>query len=127
MIKRFLPAIIWMAVIFYFSSQQTSGFVANEPTLRFYLLKSFHVTEYAILGMLLFNAFRKFKFSILIAYLYAVSDEIHQYFVPGRNSRFTDTLIDLAGILIGSLVLKIVLNWICETPLVSFFCPSRKK
>ena len=127
MIKRFLPALIWMAIIFYFSSQQTTGFVASVPTLRFYLLKSFHVTEYAILSILLFSGFRKYRFSITMAYLYAITDEVHQYFVPGRTSRFTDTLIDLGGILIGSLLLKIMLNWICETPLASFFCPSRKK
>ena len=127
MIKRFLPALIWMAVIFYFSSQPTAGVITEEPTLRFYIFKSFHIIEYGVLGILFFNAFRKFKFSIPLAYLYGVSDEIHQIFTPGRTSRFTDTLIDLGGILIGSLVLKIVLNWICETPLASFFCPPRKK
>jgi VanZ family protein len=125
--KRFLPALIWMVIIFYFSSRPTASFVADQPVLRFYLLKSFHIVEYAILAILLFFGYKKFKFSIPIAYLYAVSDEIHQYFVPGRSCRFTDTLIDLGGILIGSMLLKIVLNWICETTLASFFCSSRKK
>lgn len=125
--KRFLPALIWMAIIFFFSSRPTVGFVADQPLLRFYLLKSFHLIEYAILAIFLFYGYQKFRFSIISAYLYAISDEIHQYFIPGRSSRFTDTLIDLGGILIGSLLLKIMLNWICETSLVSFFRPSRKK
>lgn len=127
MIRRFLPLIVWMAVIFFFSSQQTSGFVSDQPTVRFYLLKSFHVIEYTILSLLSYNAFRKFKFSLTVSYLYAVSDEIHQFFVPGRSSRFTDTLIDLAGILIGYVLIKIMLNWICESSLVSFLRSPRKK
>jgi len=116
-----------MIIIFYFSSRSTVNFISDQPTLRFYLLKFFHVTEYAVLVVLLYNGFKKFKYSIITAYLYAISDEIHQYFVSGRSSRFTDTLIDLGGILIGSLLLKIMLNWICETFLASFFHSSRKK
>lgn len=38
---------------------------------------------------------------LLIGFLYAVSDEIHQYFVPGRAMQARDVLIDTAGVLLG--------------------------
>lgn len=102
---RFLPSIIWMGVIFYFSSRSTTGIGTNE-TNRFLILKSFHLIEYATLAFLLLLAVSKNKLVILIGYLYAISDEIHQFFIPGRTSRFRDTLIDLIGILIGILIFQ---------------------
>lgn len=100
---RFIPSIIWMSVIFYFSSRSTTGIGTNE-TDRFLILKSFHLIEYAILAALLLFAIYKKKLVVFIAYLYAISDEIHQSFIPGRTSRFRDTLIDLIGIFIGLLI-----------------------
>ena len=38
-----------------------------------------------------------FLITIAICFLYAVSDEIHQYFVPGRACRLFDVLIDTSG------------------------------
>lgn len=38
-----------------------------------------------------------FLITILICFLYAVSDEIHQYFVPGRACRIFDVTIDTLG------------------------------
>ncbi len=110
-IIRFLPALIWMLVIFYFSSRQTTGIGGNSYWFRFFILKSFHLIEYCFLFLLISFAFNfKLNFiSILIAYLYAVSDEIHQSLIPGRMPKFTDTLIDLLGILIGFLILKYIL------------------
>ena len=46
----------------------------------------------------------------LIAVLYAVSDEIHQMFVPGRSCQFTDIIIDACGGLIGALLLFLILS-----------------
>ncbi|MDD2225086.1 MAG: VanZ family protein [Candidatus Shapirobacteria bacterium] len=104
-IIRFIPSIIWMSVIFYFSSRQTTGIGGTNETNRFLILKSFHLIEYAFLAGLLSLAIFKKKWVILIAYLYAISDEIHQSFVPGRTSRLRDTLIDLIGILIGIFII----------------------
>jgi VanZ family protein len=63
-----------------------------------------------IFTYLLFFAFRKIKPSFLIAYLYSFSDEFHQYFVPGRTARLRDTFFDLAGIIIGFLIIKFLLK-----------------
>ncbi len=47
--------------------------------------------------------------TLLTGFIYASSDEIHQYFVSGRDARFTDVLIDTAGILTGIIIYLIVL------------------
>lgn len=84
----------------------TTGFV---KAFRFFLRKSAHLGEYFVLGLLVMNAmktsqvpaFKGFIISVLICVLYAVSDEIHQYFVPGREAQVSDVLIDSVGALGG--------------------------
>ena len=107
---RFLPAIVWMAVIYYFSSLSTTG-IGTNATDRFLILKSFHLIEYAVLAVLFSIAIYNKKIVIFITYLYAISDEIHQYFIPGRTGRFRDTLIDLIGILIGIFIFNKIFSF----------------
>jgi VanZ family protein len=109
-IIKFLPAVIWMMIIYYFSSIPTTSVVGTD-TQRFIILKSFHLIEYAVLGILLYFAYKKYRYTIISAYLYAISDELHQSFTPGRNCRFTDTLFDLVGILIGLFFINRLLNY----------------
>ncbi len=94
-----------MAVIFFFSTRQTAD-ILPETVPHFIFFKSLHLIEYAILAILLFFALLKEKKTIIFAYLYALSDEIHQTFVAGRSGRFKDTFIDLIGIIIGLYILK---------------------
>ncbi len=73
--------------------------------------KMAHATEYAILGFLLTGSYadgsRKRKKIVLlpaaIGSLYAVSDELHQMFVPGRSCEIRDMLIDSCGVIAGTL------------------------
>lgn len=66
-----------------------------------------HFTIYFILGILLFiylkdyNINRPFIYSLLICFIYAITDEIHQYFVIGRYCFFIDVLIDSIGSITG--------------------------
>ncbi len=73
--------------------------------------KCAHFSIYAALGFLLSFTFGKRKLlsdgtymALLIAFIYACTDELHQYFVPGRSCQFTDVLIDTSGAVIGILV-----------------------
>lgn len=75
-----------------------------------------HGTEYAMLAILTFAAigdFIKSKIRVGIAWgwatLYAVTDEIHQLFVPGRSGQFTDVCIDSAGAWVGVLFCVLVM------------------
>ena len=75
--------------------------------------KTAHFAEYAALGFLLTSVFVSFglktklniPLSFIIGSLYAVSDEIHQYFVPGRSCQVSDILLDSAGVIAGILFL----------------------
>jgi VanZ family protein len=75
-------------------------------TIHFAVRKAGHVVEYAILGVLLFRAIRgeqtgwKWQWAIsaiIIAGLYAATDEWHQSFVPSRTPSVWDVLIDTTG------------------------------
>lgn len=73
--------------------------------------KSAHFSIFAALGFCASCAAgRRRLLSILtgavlgFCFLYACSDELHQYFVPGRACRFTDVLIDTSGAVLGTLV-----------------------
>ena len=75
--------------------------------------KTAHATEYAILAVLVFLAIpyrgkRSYLLSLCITVAYAISDEIHQYFVPGRACMITDVVIDSCGALVGLLIIFLV-------------------
>lgn len=79
-----------------------------------FVRKTAHFTEYFILSFLLFKAYfnaeklkKTFISATVTAVLYSVSDEIHQYFIPGRAMRFSDVLIDSAGIFAAAALLYI--------------------
>jgi VanZ family protein len=104
--KKYIPAILWMILIFYMSSRPTDVIVLPS-TQRFLFFKSLHLIEYAILFIFVQFAIKKNSLSMAISYFYAITDEFHQSFIPGRSGQFSDTLIDLIGILIGLIILKI--------------------
>ncbi|MBI2464928.1 VanZ family protein [Candidatus Shapirobacteria bacterium] len=104
---KFIPAILWMSFIFYLSSRSTAG-VGYTGFERFLLFKTLHLIEYAVLAILIYYPLKKYPPAIVYSYLYAITDEIHQGFTPGRGPKFTDTLIDLAGILIGVFILRLI-------------------
>jgi VanZ family protein len=73
--------------------------------------KTAHFTEFLILGILVFLTFRAFEIKniywmILLCFIYACSDEIHQLFVVGRDGNIIDVLIDCFGSIIAILVLN---------------------
>lgn len=135
--------IIWMLVIFNFSSQNgpkstktsdvVTSMVVNVTTSvtnkdipreevkkkvedsTFLVRKTAHFTEYLILGILVLQLLsdytkinkRMLIVSLIICYLYAVSDEVHQIFISGRTAKVLDTFIDGAGSLVGITIYSI--------------------
>ncbi len=88
----------------------------DREIYSFIIRKTAHFTEYFILGLLLFKGFfsegklkKAFVVSFFAGLLYAVSDEIHQYFIPGREMRAFDVFIDSLGVIAG-LGLSLVFN-----------------
>lgn len=79
-----------------------------QPIVR----KCAHLSIYTVGGILLFlfvNTYQiplknKIIYAIIIGTIYAITDEIHQVFVPGRGPGIIDVLIDTAGVTIGTII-----------------------
>jgi VanZ family protein len=129
-LARWLPVVVWAAVISALSSDAFSG----EHTSRFLrpileallpgahphtldavhaaLRKAAHFTEYAILGALLVRALRgedatPLRAALLaaaLATLWAAGDELRQTFVPSRVGAIGDVGIDALGAVAGVVV-----------------------
>jgi len=65
----------------------------------------FHFTLYFFYGISAYLFFRNARNSIIFASIYAASDELHQYFVPGRSCDPMDLMVDIAGIILGTLLI----------------------
>jgi len=100
-LARWGPVVVWAAVIFAFSSvpSLSSGLGTWDLVLR----KAAHVVEFAVLGGLLARALPSLGWAIALGSLYAVTDEVHQVFVPGRHGSPLDWGLDTAGVVAGAL------------------------
>jgi VanZ family protein len=113
-ISSWILVFLWSALIFYLS---------NIPYLRieqlgfldFVLRKIAHITEYTVLFILYIRAFKDttkladtkvYLLSIVFSIIYAITDEIHQSFVPGRSCNFFDLLFYTTGVVLGSVIYK---------------------
>ncbi len=134
--KYWFPVILWVGFTYWmstggFASANTSAIV--EPILRFLMpnisetevalihaaiRKLAHLTEYFILGLLLFRAFgsdspdmkalRWVFYSLLAVMLFAAGDELHQSFVATRTASLVDVGIDALG---GFLATCAIILW----------------
>lgn len=130
-IVSWILVLIWMVLIFYLSAQVAaesdhlslgitqiiistiesvmSGIDVGSILSNHLVRKSAHFFAYLTLGILVINALTQSGFpgkgrgaiAWGISVLYAVSDEVHQLFVPGRSGQIKDVLIDSAGAMVG--------------------------
>ena len=90
------------------------GFHGNIWILNRIVRKLAHLTEFTILGSVLYAILRRYITygtvikTIGLGMLIACLDEFIQLFSPGRSSQFSDILIDTVGVVIGILVVKLV-------------------
>jgi VanZ family protein len=132
-LKYWLPLLIWIGVIFVgstsvMSAEHTSRYIVPfllwlkpgmSPTAIWTTLvvarKCVHVTEYAVLALLLWRALRSvpalrtktlmiFGATLLGCALFAATDEFHQTFIKSRTPSVRDVLLDVAGALLGLLI-----------------------
>ena len=108
-----VPVALYAGAIFYLSAQSHP-----EDQLPSFLLKDvsdkvLHAVEYGILGLLCYRAFRwaagpavaqqAVVLAIVTASVYGITDEVHQFFVPFRESSWLDWLADTIGAAIGGI------------------------
>ena len=132
-VKYWLPLLIWLGVIFVgstsvMSAEHTSRYIVPfllwlKPgmspeaiwTILVVTRKCAHVTEYAVLALLLWRALRSvptlhaktllvFGAALFGCALFAASDEFHQTFVKSRTPSVRDILLDTGGALLGLLI-----------------------
>ena len=134
--------LFWMLIIFNLSSQVVDesnklstgvaevivetvekvvpGYDLNIREFNHFLRKNAHFIAYLMLGILVMHALRgsgvkrvkAFVLAIGICFLYAVSDEVQQLFVPGRDGQAMDVLIDSIGSTVGVGVYLLILKTI---------------
>lgn len=125
-IMLWILTVLCMAAIFYFSSQpavQSSGqssavtlllqrLLHTEAITNHMVRKTAHFIEFAGLGFLTtysaYVSFNKMYLGVIIASLYAATDEIHQIFVDGRSCQLTDWMLDTVGIITGALIFSAI-------------------
>jgi len=111
-ILRWLPALAVMVVIFGFSSIPSR----EMPNFGFWdmvVKKGAHMLGYGLLAMAIWYGLRfdkrRWWLAILLAVLYAISDEYHQSFVPGRHPSWVDVLLFDGG---GAAIVVGLASWL---------------
>ncbi len=108
---RFISIVLdWLSITI---PPQNLGLINNL------LRKSTHLTEYAVLAVFLYNTLKPVGdpswsrkaalWALLASECYALTDEFHQAFVPGRHSSLFDCAIDTTGAFLGLVVLSNVI------------------
>lgn len=105
-LSAYLPILLWSGFIFFLSSQKT----LPGPDLYawdFVFKKTAHVFVYFVLMLLTHRAVYKLHIknvfwaslvAVMLSVVYAMTDEFHQSFVPGRSGTLRDLLYDMLGI-----------------------------
>ena len=98
--------ILTMIFIFYISSLETVSTLSNLS----YRAEIYHIGIYCALTLFMMIALSEggvkkhlFFWAIFFTFIYAVSDELHQIFVPGRDPSIGDVILDSIGISISGL------------------------
>jgi VanZ family protein len=118
LVLAWLPAALYMLLIWWLSSQSLTISTVNFP----FRDKGVHATEYGVLGVFLAHALsgtfirsappRLWLWSVALTVLFGMSDEIHQAFVPGRSADILDLVADAVGAVMGaSLRLFVLSRW----------------
>jgi VanZ family protein len=109
-LARWAPVLVWMAVVFYFSSLSQLGVLRRVPDWIS------HPLEYGLGAVLVCRALagdlrRPVALGVAIAAVflvtaYGVTDEYHQSFVPGRDADPLDVVKDFAGATLATAALR---------------------
>lgn len=89
-----------------------------KENMKMPIRKLAHFSIYTVLGITIMchmstydiNRYKRIGGSLMVGMLYAVSDEIHQLFVPGRSGQVSDVCIDTVGVLFGICIFLLIKN-----------------
>ena len=110
-VSLWAPPVLWALLIFHFSSGTVP--VASPVYWQdFAVKKTGHVLLFGFLSILVYRALRGDGFdrkkaliwAIIFATVYGGTDEFHQMFTQGRESRVRDVFIDAAGAIVATFI-----------------------
>ena len=101
---------LWAALTFWLSSspdaQGVGGFLDLSPPWD----KFYHAGNFGVLAGLLYLATGRAWLAVLLASAYGGSDELHQSYVPGRDSDAWDWVADTLGASAAALVVYLLIR-----------------
>lgn len=106
-LTRWLPFIVWLITIF-IVSDQSSNSIPDYGYWDFLVKKGGHIFAYGVLAILARRLGVGDAGALAIVFAYAISDEVHQRFVPGRTGTAIDVLIDLLGAILSLAFLRLL-------------------
>lgn len=100
---RWGPVLLWMAGIFFFSSLSSPLGPVSDSSHSGLIGRAAHVLEYAGLAALMLRAlgWQRYGVTLFVTLAYALSDELHQALVPGREFALSDLATDAVGALMA--------------------------
>ena len=134
--------LLWMILVFYLSNQiaddsaELSGGLTRKVLQILHIIdgktveeqgaientfrKLAHFCLYTLGGILILSHINLYKItdkkkvfiSWILGTIYAISDEIHQLFIPGRSGEIRDVCIDSLGVVIGIILVLMLLKFI---------------
>jgi len=122
------PVAAYLGLIFHLSAQSSVSWATPYPDVIL------HAAEYSVLGVLLARGLNdglarsvpdgRLVLTWFLCVIYAVSDEYHQAFVPGRSSDWRDVLSDAAGTAAGLALLSLVQDHLLPRRPLRWFRPT---
>jgi VanZ family protein len=124
-LRDYVPLLLWMALIFMLSNQSDLVDIEDETGEKFFY-KISHLIAYAVLAWLWWRVLapqRQTTWPALwpafaLTVLYAISDEVHQSYVPGRHAALYDVLFDAGGALAMILLIRYSGHLRLKTPIL---------
>lgn len=97
-LEDYFPLVVLSTYIFIQSSRPAVMVSYHGPT-DYFVHKVAHVIVYSFLYLFACRAFKDKRNALVYCILFAISDEVHQFFTPTRNASVIDLLIDATAIL----------------------------
>jgi VanZ family protein len=104
-------AIAGAILIFWISAQSFGAGTSktNLLSILYHILFFFFFSFFVFISLIKGNKYFMFLPASIISAIYAISDEVHQYFVPGRSCNIQDFLLDTTGIFLAFLIYSITI------------------
>tara|TARA_Y100000310_G_scaffold345693_1_gene468375 strand:+ start:25601 stop:25990 length:390 start_codon:yes stop_codon:yes gene_type:complete len=100
----FMGALIFYMSTLTFSTVPQTRFIIHWKPLTYHVGVFFLFASFLLVALSRDGNWKMVLFGILVSFIYAVSDELHQIYVPGRSGTMFDVFTDFLGIVLAGVV-----------------------